>query len=72
MKKRAFFEWLKGQNCDVVPKHGINQTASLLEIVNSKTGRYSYFAFPTSDDFIPRKSIEKLIGDLGIEPPKDF
>jgi len=72
MNKRAFFEWLKAQNCIVVPKQGINLTASLLEIINQKTGRYSYFAFPANDEFIPRKSVEKIVKDLGIEPPKGF
>lgn len=72
MNKRGFFEWLKSQGCDVIPKQGVNITASLLEISNRKTGRYSYFAFPVNDDFIPRKSIEKIIRDLGIEPPTGF
>ena len=72
MRIPEVFKWLKEQNCDINTKEGINNTAPPIEIVNRKTGRYSYFALPMYTDVVSRKSIEKLIKDLGIEPPVNF
>jgi hypothetical protein len=72
MNKRAFFEWLKTQGCDVEPREGINNSAPPLVITNSKNGRFSYLSLLARDEIVPRKAIEKVIRDLGIEPPKGF
>ena len=72
MNRREFYQWSKDRGCEVRPKEGINNTAPPIEIVNKKTGRYSYFALPYNVDTVSRKSIEKLIRDLGIEPPENF
>lgn len=72
MNKREFFQWLREQKCEVRPKEGINNTAPPIEIVNTKNNRYSYFASPYHTDTVSRKAIEKIIRDLGIEPPPNF
>lgn len=72
MNKRELFQWLKSQGCDVIPKEGVNNTAPPIEVVNKKTGRYSYFALPSYSDEVSSKTVEKLVRDLGLEPPKKF
>ena len=61
MNKRELYQWLKSQGCDVIPKEGINNTAPPVEVVNKKTGRYSYFALPNYTDEVSSKTIEKLV-----------
>jgi hypothetical protein len=72
MTKRELFQWLANQGCDIKPKEGVNNTAPPIEAVNKKTGTYCYFSLPIYTDIVSRKTIEKLIKGLGIEPPANF
>lgn len=71
MNYREFTEWLRREKCEVEPREGLNNSMPPLVITNRVTGRYSYFA-PLNYDRIPRSAIEKLIRDLGIQPPDGF
>jgi hypothetical protein len=72
MNKKDFFQWLRQQGCEIRPKEGINNSAPPIEVINKATGRYSYFALYSNSDQVSSRTVEKLIKDLGIEPPKDF
>jgi hypothetical protein len=72
MNKRQLFIWLKEQGCDISVREGVNNSAPPIIFKNSRNNTFSYFALPRHDDVVPRQSVEKIIKDLGIEPPKGF
>lgn len=72
MDKSDFFQWLRRQGCEIIPKEGINNSAPPVEIVNRKTGRYKYIALDPRYDDVPRGIIEALTKHLGIQPPDNF
>jgi hypothetical protein len=72
MTKRQFFQWLRDEGCEIKPKEGINNTAPPIEVVNKRGDRYSYIALPYYTDDVSDDTIEKLIKDLGLQPPKRF
>lgn len=72
MNKRELYQWLLSEGCEIRPKEGINNSAPPIEVVNKKTGRFSYFASPASRDEVSKNTVQKLIRDLGLQPPQNF
>ena len=60
------------KNCEVNPFDGINRTANQLEIINKKTGAYTYLSSPRDDLFYPRRIIERACIQLGVELPLNY